>query len=78
MLEHHHKCSHLLLLVFVKNDDWLVVVGHFFSHYRFCVLWHDNSAEKFLYLLLYIVNVNISDNNYALVVWTIPCLIIVS
>ena len=78
MFEHHHKCSHLLLLVLVENDDRLAVVRHVLCHHRLCVLWHDNSAEEFLNFYLHVINVNISNNDDSLVVWTIPCLVVVA
>ena len=78
MLEHHCQHGCFLLLVLVNDDNRLAVVGHSLGNHRFRVFGHFYSSEEFLYLSFHVVDVNIAYYNDALVVWSVPCLVVVA
>ena len=78
MLHEDEDYRHLLLLVLLANIDSLLVVGHWLVDNLGSVLRNNDAAEELLYLCLYVVNINVADNDDSLVVWTVPLVVVVA
>ena len=77
MFYHHGYIRVLELFILINDNDWLIVVGHFFCHNRSFIGWIRYLSEELLNLCFNFVNVNIAYNNDALMVRVIPFAVIV-
>ena len=74
----HHDVNQvdLLLLVFVDDEDGLCIVGNGLCGYQRTVLGQHDGREERLDFLLYLVHIHITHDDDALIVGTIPFLVI--
>ena len=74
----HHDVNQvdLLLLVFVDDEDGLCIVGNGLCGYQRAVLGQHDGREERLDFLLYLVHIHITHDDDALIVGTIPFLVI--
>ena len=78
MLEHQHQVVILHFLVLVDDVDGLVIIRNGNVLNQSAVSGQYDATEQFLDLGFYLVNVNVANDDEALVVGTIPLLVVVT
>ena len=76
MLHHHPHLVGALLLVLVDHVDGFRIVGHRLFRHQGTVLGQHNGREQVLDLLFYLVDIHVANNDEALIVRTVPLLIV--
>ena len=76
VLHHHAHERVFLFLVFLEDVDRLGIVGHWLVNHLCCVGRNHSVFPEVLDYCLYMVDVNIADNDDCLVVWAIPLAVV--
>ena len=76
MLHEDQQHVGLHLLVLLEDIDRLLIVGHRLRDDLGCIGRHHDTAEEFLHLGLEVVDIDVTNHDDGLVVWTIPLTVV--
>ena len=76
VLHHNHQLTHLHFLILIEDIDSLAVVGNGLSNYLGSIGVNLDTTKEFLNLSLHVININITNYDDGLIVWTIPLVIV--